>query len=303
MTAINKKYIAEGFEQKLLDAAIYNLKDTGNALRFNNFAYSIRELSRHILHRLSPDDEVKNCSWYKQTSNDKSKITITRGDRADYAIRGGFDNNQLNSLGLQDEIKAIKSKLKKTIDQLSEYTHINPDTFGLTDNDIEAKAADVISVFNDFFNEINSTRNTLIDKLKDQIDREVMDETLYNTNSDIDCTATHASIEEYEIQKITITNITSINVEIEVYGDVDVRQQYGSDGDQVRGDGYVTNITFPFKAVMQAPITKKLKFFKIDGDISFEVDTSPFYYYDDEEIERCIEQEINNNTMMKKTFK
>jgi hypothetical protein len=54
---------------------------------------------------------------------------------------------------------------------------------------------------------------------------------------------------------------------------------------------------------MQAPITKKLKFFKINGDISFEVNTSSFYDDDEEEIERCIEQKINNNTMMKKPFK
>lgn len=53
MLSINKSLIKTQFEQELCEAAFDNLQ-TKSKLRFNNFAYSIRELSRHILHRLAP---------------------------------------------------------------------------------------------------------------------------------------------------------------------------------------------------------------------------------------------------------
>ncbi len=291
MTEIKTKYIDIGFEHDLLDAAIKNLEEKSNVLRFNNFAYSIRELSRHILHRLASDEEVKNCPWYSPNYDDKKELIITRGDRVRYAIHGGFDNNNLELLNLLDSIKKVNSNLTKTIELLNQYTHINPDTFSLREEETESKANKVIRAFNDFFGGIQSTRETLIDQLEDQIDEKIMNETLYSTISDVDITATHASIEDYDIQETTITNITSSNVLINVTGNIEVRQQYGSDGDQRRGDGYVTRATFPFEVTMQAPITKKLKYFSIKGNVFFNVDTSSFYG-DDEEIDQAIEKEM-----------
>lgn len=46
------KLLSTQFEIDLLEALITNLKDKSNKLRLNNFAYSIRELSRHFLHSL-----------------------------------------------------------------------------------------------------------------------------------------------------------------------------------------------------------------------------------------------------------
>lgn len=291
MTEINTKYIDLGFEHDLLYAAIKNLEEKSNVLRFNNFAYSIRELSRHILHRLASDEEVKNCPWYSPIYDDKKKLIITRGDRVRYAIHGGFDNNNLELLNLLDRIKKVNSNLTKTIELLNQYTHINPDTFRLREEETESKANKVIRTFNDFFGEIESTRETLIEQLEEQIDEKVMNETLYSTISDIDITATHASIEDYDIQETTITNITSSNVLINVTGNIEVRQQYGSDGDQRRDDGYVNRATFPFEVTMQAPITKQLKYFSIKDNVFINVDTSSFYG-DDEEIDKAIEKEM-----------
>lgn len=53
------------FELDLYEAAVHNLSDLSNKLRFNNFAYAMRELSRHVLHRLAPSEGVLKCSWYK----------------------------------------------------------------------------------------------------------------------------------------------------------------------------------------------------------------------------------------------
>ena len=49
------------FQQELLNACFDNLKDQNNRLRFNNFAYSIRELSRHFLNTLATKEDVVLC--------------------------------------------------------------------------------------------------------------------------------------------------------------------------------------------------------------------------------------------------
>ena len=50
--------LSEKFEKQLFHAALANLEDSKNPIRFNNFAYATRELVRQILSRLAPDDEV-----------------------------------------------------------------------------------------------------------------------------------------------------------------------------------------------------------------------------------------------------
>lgn len=75
------------FQHQLLDACIQNL-ESKSKLRFSNFAYSIRELSRHFLKSLAPDEEVKKTVWFKNESGEKD--IITRGERIKYAIQEGL---------------------------------------------------------------------------------------------------------------------------------------------------------------------------------------------------------------------
>lgn len=110
MLSLNKALVKTKFEHDLCDAAFDNL-NVKNRLRFNNFAYSIRELTRHILYRLAPDVDIKCCSWYKPTKNENGKVVITRADRINYAIYGGFDNNALFAMGLKDDIDKARKNL------------------------------------------------------------------------------------------------------------------------------------------------------------------------------------------------
>lgn len=141
------------FEVELFKAATYNLNQKENKLRYNNFAYSIRELSRHFLYRLAPEENVKHCSWFKEETEDGKP---TRTQRIKYAIQGGISDNMLNLLGfdsnnLNEEIRAIK----KTIDSLSKYTHINPETFDIDSKDVDEMSAKVLGDFKIFAERIS----------------------------------------------------------------------------------------------------------------------------------------------------
>lgn len=78
-----RKLLNSKFEKDLFEASLKNLEDKSNKLRFNNFSYSIRELLRHILHNLAPDNEIISCSWYKNETGTPG--IISRGERVRHA--------------------------------------------------------------------------------------------------------------------------------------------------------------------------------------------------------------------------
>ena len=276
MISLNETLLKTPFEKELCDAAFDNLK-IKNKLRFNNFAYSIRELSRHILYRLAPAEDIKHCTWYKPSVNKNGSTIISRADRINYAIYGGFDNNVLVAMGLKNDIDQARKTMLDSIDALSKYTHVNENTFTVSDTEIETLVDKVIGSFNGFVDVMSNIRRKVISHLENEINHEILIATLYDTYNAIDILSTHSSIENYYIDDINVDDITSQDVVFSISGTVEVRLQYGSDGDQRRDDGYVTNMSFPFKANASAEIKTSLKKFHLDDDIHFEFDTDEFY--------------------------
>lgn len=204
-------------------------------------------------------------------------IVITRADRINYAIYGGFDNNALSAMGLNGYIDNARKNLLASIDSLSKYTHINKDTFDLSDSETSELVNNVIGSFNGFIDCMNDIRLQVVSRLDAEINHEILMATIYETYDDIDVLSTHSSIENYCIDSIAVDDITSNEVVLKVSGSANVRLQYGSDGDQRRGDGYITNIDVPYEANVSADIKTSLKKFHLNDNIHFDFDTNPYY--------------------------
>lgn len=143
--------LSEGFERELYQAAMSNLDDECNKLRFNNFAYAMRELVRHVLCRLAPDSSVVQCDWYK---NETMKLGgVTRRQRAIFSVQGGLSNDYIkNTLGM--EVDDIHKALIKAIDNLSKFTHIEPNTFGLGAAEVGSHASQTLMAVSNLFDTI-----------------------------------------------------------------------------------------------------------------------------------------------------
>lgn len=204
-------------------------------------------------------------------------IVITRADRINYAIYGGFDNNALSAMGLNGYIDNARKNLLVSIDTLSKYTHINKDTFDVSDSETCELVNNVIGSFNRFVDCMYDIRQQVVSHLDAEINHKILMATIYETYDDIDILSTHSSIENYSIDSIAVDDITSNEVVLKVSGLANVRLQYGSDGDQRRGDGYITNIDVPYEANVSAEIKKSLKKFHLNGNIHFDFDTNPYY--------------------------
>src|SRR5699024_3783183 len=221
-----KKILSSDFEVELFESAIYNLNDKENKLRYNNFAYSIRELSRHFLHRLAPDENVKECDWFEViTENGQPKRT----QRIKYAIQGGINDKILDDLGLDSsELNEEVKSIKKTIDSLSKYTHINPESFDLKDREIDSMSTKVLTDFKIFAERIKSYRDDLRQFLNGKIEEHMIDGVISNFYENVDILAPHRSLGYSEISEYHIIKINQNSIVVEVFGDIHFTLEYGS---------------------------------------------------------------------------
>jgi len=232
------------FEQELFEASIGCLKEMGNKIRFNNFAYSIRELSRHFLHRLAPEESVKSCIWFKQeTDNGKP----TRAQRIKYAIQGGIDDNLLELFGIKAEgLKKSADAIKKSIDSLSKYTHINQEDFNLGDAEVATRSTGILADFESFVEAMTSCREQVMKLVDEKIEEEAINAVISTSFENLDSMAQHYSMDEIYILNYRVEEISADEIVVAVEGEVGVTLSWGSNSDRRNGDGHDVEDTFPF---------------------------------------------------------
>lgn len=275
---IEKRLITE-FERSLFCAALGNLNDSSNPLRFNNFAYACRELVRHVLVRLAPDDKVRACTWYKNETERENGIS--RKQRVCYAVQGGLaDSYVKDRLGL--DVGAIHQALRNATDRLSKYTHIEAATFAIADDKVAEHVDETLRAICGLFDAIEECRKILVDALWEHIDSSVIDAALRETILAIDKLATHHVIDEVYTGKVEITTIDSDSIWFLAEGSIACELRWGSNSDLNRGDGAVLPQSFPFECELWSPINEPQN---VQSDeTSLRVDTSSWRdgWYDED---------------------
>jgi len=154
-----KQILKSQFENDLLNISLLTLKEKGNKLSVNNFAFSMLELTRHILERLAPQQNIKNCSWYKKEAVD---VKVTMYQRLRYVIQGGLPTELLSKLGFDvRQITKQIEEIKLNFNSLYNYIPINQDVLNLSENTIEIKRNEFFSIFMCFISKIETYREQL----------------------------------------------------------------------------------------------------------------------------------------------
>ena len=237
-------YLKTDFEKELFDAVFVNLHEKGNKLRLNNFAYAARELTRHFLSRLAPDKDVLNAPWFIPNDSQRPKA-ITREQRIRYAILGYLDETFARDT-LQFDFTHVSKDLRKSIDDLSKYTHVNPETFNVDEDKILELTLNILESTAKFFKTISEAKNKIMNAVYNAVDKDMINKFYMETYNEIDMLATHHEILSYTVTSQKEVDKNNETITIQADGVVNVRLQYGSDGDMRRGDGYETQMDFPF---------------------------------------------------------
>ncbi|MCL2390145.1 MAG: hypothetical protein FWD54_01005 [Endomicrobia bacterium] len=266
------------FEKALFKEAINNL-NLDSKIRFSNFAYAVRELLDVFLEREAPDEFVMKCSWYEKPNNiDRD---VVRGQRIRYIISGGLPDEFFDE-SLSKDVSEINQYISRG---LSKYVHIRKEEYlTLSKEEINNKVYEFIEVINTFIDRIEDTKNRIIQLLERNI-YDILTER-ESVLSELDCLSTHTRIEGISYLEVEIIDIDYSTIECTINGMVEVELQYGSDGDVRRGDGCVSQASYPFelgasyitiprysldKKDLERSIVKSLK------EKEIQVDTSSFY--------------------------
>lgn len=269
-----ESYLSPGFECELFEAALYNLKDDTNKLRLNNFACSLRELTRHFLARLSPDEKVRNAPWFIVHDPTKPDM-ITRSQRMRHAVHGWLRPEYVETeLGIDSE--EIVKELNKGINMLSKFTHVNPSTFNCDNDSVMQLKDEILESMLAFFQLISESKERVERAAFECVDNEMVSSFYGSTFNEIDKLATHHEVEYFVVDRLDKTGEDDSNFYMEADGYVHVRLQYGSDGDLRRGDGHEMHESFPFTS------TFTVSFKNEKGDVHLtdphiEIDTTSFY--------------------------
>lgn len=246
-----KNGFATEFERRLFDAALANQADAANPLRFNNFAYAVRELTRHVLSRLAPDEKVRNCRWYKEETG--KPLRVSRRQRTVYAVQGGLDDRYVeDDLGL--DVHSIHARLRDAIDNLSKYTHVEESTFAIPSVDVDRMTDEMLTALSDLFQVIDKCKHEVAQALEQHVNTEVVDHVLAETVQAIDELATHHSIDEVYTNQVKVEAIDDQFIHIIAHGKIKCELQWGSNSDLMRGDGAVLPQSFPFTCELKSDV-------------------------------------------------
>lgn len=272
--------LTDKFEQELFEASVGCLDEIGNKIRFNNFAYSIRELSRHFLHRLAPEEIVKSCRWFKQeTENGKP----SRAQRIKYAIQGGIDDKLLNLFGIKfSSLQNSAKEIKSSIDSLSKYTHINQEDFNLSEAEVVEMSVGILADFESFVEAINSCREQVMNLVEDKIEDQAIDAIISTSFENVDSLAQHYSLDSVSVLNYWVEEINADEIVVAVEGEVDVTLSWGSSSDRRNGDGHDVEDTFPFYTRVRYSINEDYPYEDPDVDEPG-IDTSKWDINPDEE--------------------
>lgn len=276
MKSLNPIFLETDYERRLYDAAMYNLWDEHNSLRFNNFAYAMRELFRHILYRKSPDALVRRCPWYKVIHPKDTEIY--RADRLRYLISGGMSNSLMNQWGIKEELDVLQKEYNDMIDGLNEFTHIEPHSFGMSAKDVEKRADEVFDLFDSIADLIKKCQDLIREALDEQLHELINDKFEFEVDDNIDILSTHHRITHYNVVSYEVERIDDDTIGLILHGEVGVEHQYGSDSDVRKGDGWEVEMTYPFEVKAEAPLVFKPQYLKVDRNTFVcEVNTDEFY--------------------------
>lgn len=225
-------FLVTDFERSLFKAALGFLDHDDNPLRFNAFAFSLRELFRHVLDRLAPDKMVRQCSWFFQDPEiDEGRLT--RFQRFKYAVQKGL-SDEFTKSDLSIDLKETWSDIKRSIDALSKLTHVNPESFGLDADRGQNHAKDAIEALLAIFAGIEELSEELRRTLHRHIDQAVVDASLRQTNAQIDILSSNSIIEGTDILSWEITSIDAQTIEFSGEGTAHISLEWGRGGDHAQ---------------------------------------------------------------------
>ncbi len=209
--------LQDSFEKDLLAAAVAYLDREDDLLRFSSFCYSIRELLRHVLSRLSPDEQVKACAlWYEPETS--SGIPSSR-QRLFYAIWGGMSQHLLREV-LNIDIRKSWNDIRVSFKTISSTAHITPETINISHEECKRQGQELLKSLSTIFSQISACREDIANSLQQYIDGKLLDTFISISFSELNLNNSRVVVHSSRLTSFKVVNIDSHAIYIEGNGTV-----------------------------------------------------------------------------------
>lgn len=269
--ALASRFSRDRFLNTVFTGCIKVGKTRSNPIRGNLVAAGLREAVGHVIHKLSPDEEVRACEWFVQA---KDTDTVTRRQRANYIIKAGLPDDFVKDV-LKFDVKGHADELIEMVNGLNKATHVRPNTI-LTDGAVIRRMfMDVVSGLDGLLDAAEDSSKAVEDEVATAMHNAVFEKLIGEAIQELDELSTHTAIDHHWIDEIKVEEMDAATISYLVKGTVAVELQYGSGSDVANDIGFRTNDSYPYEAEIEASVTDPLK---VDvGDIRLKVDNSSFY--------------------------
>lgn len=259
------------FVKTLLAGAIKVAKQRGNPIRGNLAAAALREAVNHIIHKLSPDEEVRACVWFVQA---KDTATITRKQRASYIIKAGLPDDFVSDT-LKIDVKAHAADLVEMIDELNRATHVRPETIFTDGVQIRWMFDNVLSGIDALLEVASDNRRAVEDAIATALHNSVFARLISEAIPELDELSMRTAVDNHWIDAIEVAALDATQISYRVDGTVAVELQYGSNSDVASGIGFRDSDSYPYEAHVSCSVTDPLNV--SPDDIDVKVDNSSFF--------------------------
>jgi hypothetical protein len=233
-----QEHLETDFEHALLYASLRNYCSHGNPLRFNNFAYAIRELINHVLKRLAPDDRVKASPWF---TKNKNNATITRKQQAKYIAQKHISDDLLDE-GVLESLDSAIGWFNKNYASLNDYTHISESSFDSNPKEFFERAKLLFQLCNTIFDDFDDLEHLITESIIEKVQDEVNEVTRNNIPDELDILSAQTIVDWCNVDETELLSLDETYIYLLVRGTVEITRQYG------RGEDYFSQgDSYPFK--------------------------------------------------------
>lgn len=267
----SSRFPHDAFLEDLLKGVWRVARDKDNPIRGNLVASALREVVGHTLHALAPDVEVRECIWFEQA---KDTQTVTRRQRANYIVHAGLPQKFVQEQ-LKVEIEDYVGPLLDAINDLSRATHVRAETILYKGNLVRFLIQNVLAGLLELLDAAIEARNDLKHAISEVMHNAVFENLISESIQELDELSTHTSVDGHQIDCVDVVEMDANQVVYEVFGDVEVELQYGSNSD-VRNDiGLRMGDSYPYRAVVISRAAKPMDIRA--ADVELKVDNSSFF--------------------------
>jgi hypothetical protein len=247
---LRRELIDDEFCRIVVDGAERALIDAANPLRCNFFSTAMRMLFEHVMDTLAPASEVERCSWFKPETQTGRP---SRAQRVLFAVQGGFPERFVKQT-LKVDVQPLRKRLLLAVDELSKHVHGREATMLRGAAAQDKFVQETVAAMTEFLVAMRECREAILEPVEEALDDEAVSALVTETISDIDELATHHSVEDIEVEHVTVYKIGHDTITYRATGSIYVTLQWGSNSDVRRGDGAELDESFPFYVDMVLPL-------------------------------------------------